>query len=258
VKATVCAALILSAAASEQKPARLEVELSPAERAKDVVRVLALDRDVPQKMTGKTVKIREVPATRVEGAADKWVLEKLKPGRYDLLVETRRGKFEGYALVPEEESEKKISDKDRAKIADIFKHVKTFEDQKRILDLGGNGRQAVALVELLRTRKTTYDRKMPGACIWRVEYWQFDKLYGAWTKGDSKVLRRFMAPKREFAGWNWNFVPELGGIKLAPGEKRTLSWKIPRKFDPARGRAAAPKRGPPEAAHTRRETRKAQ
>jgi hypothetical protein len=247
VKVTVCAALILSAAASEQKPARLELELTPADRAKDVVRVLALDRDVPQKMTGKTVTIREVAARPVKDQPGKWVIDKIKPGSYDLFVETKKGKFEGYALRPEEESEKKVSDKDRKKIAEIFKAVKTFEDHKRVLDLGGNGRQAVALVELLRTRKTTY-RKMPASCIWRVEYWKFDKLYGAWTKGDYKVLRRFMVPKSEFARWNWSFLPELGGLELKAGEKRAFKWTIPTKFDPAKGRAVGTKRGPPPAA----------
>jgi len=247
---TVCAALILSAAAPEGKPARLELELTPADRARDVVKVLALDRDVPQKMTGKRVRIREVPARALKGKPGTWVIDKLKAGSYDLLVETGKGKFEGYALVPEEKSEKKISEKDRKKVADIFKHLKTFEDRKRILDFGGNGRQGVALVELLRTKPTTY-KKMPDACIWRVEYWQFDKLYGAWTKGDYKVLRRFMVPKKDFAGWNWNFIPELGGVSLEAGKKTRIRWTIPETFDPAKGRAAKTKRGPPAAAKSK-------
>jgi hypothetical protein len=225
--------------------AQLTLELSPAERAAEVVSVRALDRDVPQKMTGRTVAIREVAGRGVGEAAGTWVIEGLKPGLYDLYVETKRGKFEGYALRPEEASDAELSERDRAKIAEMFGKLKTFEDRKRILELGGNGRQAVALVELLRTSKTTYERKAPNSCIWRVEYWQFDKLYGAWTRGDYKVLRRFMVPKGEFAGWNWSFVAELGGLDLKAGEKRSLRWTIPEKFDPARGLAAAGVRGPP-------------
>lgn len=238
--------LVLNAAGA-QKPARLEVELAPPERAKDVVRVLALDRDVPQKMTGKTVEIRQVAGKRVAGEPGRWVVEGLAPGSYDLYVETKKGKFEGYALRPEEQSEKKVTAKDRKKLAKIFKHLKTFEEHKRILDLGGNGRQTVALVELLRTGKTSYARKLPGAVIWRVEYWQFNKLYGVWRKGDYKVLRRFITTQDEFAKWNWNFVPELGGIDLKPGETRKLKWTVPLRFDPARGRSAdkpAPKTAP--------------
>jgi hypothetical protein len=246
VNVTVCAALLLSAAASEQKPASLEVELTPADRARDVVKVLALDRDVPQKMAGKTVKIREVPARPVEDKPGHWVIDKLKPGRYDLYVETKKGKFEGYSLRPDEESEKQVSTKDRKKIASIFKHLKTFEDQKRILKLGGNGRQAVALVELVRTSPTTF-KKRRNVSIWRVECWKFDKLYGAWTKGDAQVLRRFMVPKTEFATWNWSFRPELGGLDLKAGEKKAFRWTVPAKFDAAQGRAAKTKRGPPPA-----------
>ena len=52
----------------------------------------------------------------------------------------------------------------------------------------------------------------------------------------------------EFGGWNWSFVAELGGLELKPGEKRSLRWTIPEKFDPARGLAAAGVRGPPEPA----------
>jgi hypothetical protein len=230
------------------EPAQLTLELSPAERAAEVVSVRALDREVPQKMTGRTVAIREVNGRRGPGAVGAWVIDGLKPGRYDLYVETKRGKFEGYALRPEETSDAGLSERDRTRIAEIFGKLKTFEDRKRILALGGNGRQAVALVELLRTSKTTFERKAPNSCIWRVEYWQFDKLYGAWTKGDYKVLRRFMAPKSEFSGWNWSFVAELGGLELKPGEKRSLRWTIPEKFDPARGLAAAGVRGPPEPA----------
>ncbi len=229
--------VLTTAAAAAEKPARLEVELAPPERAKGVVRILALDRDVPQKMTGKTVKIRQVAGKKVAGKPGKWVVEGLAPGSYDLYVETKKGKFEGYVFRPDEKSDKKITAKDRKKLAEIFKHLKTFEEHKRILDLGGNGRQAVALVELLRTGKTSYARKLPGAVIWRVEYWQFNKLYGVWRKGDYKVLRRFITTKSKFAKWNWNFVPELGGIELKPGETRKLKWTVPAKFDPAKGRS---------------------
>jgi len=238
--------LVLTAAGAK-KPARLEVELAPPERAGEVVRVLALDRDVPQKMTGKTVKIRQVAARKVAGKPGRWVVEGLAPGSYDLYVETRKGKFEGYALRPGEKSDKPLTAKDRGKLAKIFKHLKTFEEHKRILDLDGNGRQAVALVELLRTGKTSYARKLPGAVIWRVEYWQFNKLYGVWRKGDYQVLRRFITTRDDFAKWNWNFVPELGGIDLKPGQTRRLKWTVPLRFDPAKGRSTnrpAPKTAP--------------
>jgi hypothetical protein len=248
VHVTVCAALILSAASPEQKPATLEVELSPPERAAEVVRVVALDRDVPQKMTGRTVAIRETAAARVEGSPGGWRFAELRPGCYDLLVETRAGKFEGYALRPRESSDAELAGKDRERIAGIFSRLKTFEDHRRILDLGGNGRQAVALVELLRTSATTYSKRAPDSVIWRVECWEFDKLYGAWTKGDARVLRRFMVPRKEFAGWNWCFVRELGGLELAAGQSRKLAWTLPEKFDPATGRAAHAERGPPGAA----------
>jgi hypothetical protein len=247
--AALAASVVLPAAGGELQPAQLELEVLPAERAGEVVRVVALDRNVPQAMTGKTVKIREVAGRAAEGRPGVWLVGPLKPGRYDLEVHTRTGRFEGYALRPEERSDQELTDNDRARISEIFENLKTFENRKRILDLGGNGRQAVALVELLRTEKTTYEGRAPDAVIWRVECWRFDKLYGAWTKGaGAQVLRRFMVPRKEFETWNWSFVPELGGLDMTAAENRRLQWKLPERFDPARGPAAAGVRGPPEAA----------
>jgi len=230
--------------ASAAEPAQVVVELSPPERIGEVVKVQALDRSLPQKIVDKEVRIRAVEGRPAEGAPGKWLIAGLEPGRYDLCVETKQGKFEGYALRPKEQSDQALGAEDRGKIAGIFDGIKTYEDEKRILDLGGNGREALALVELIRRGGTSFK---PGIVTWRVELWRFDKLYGVWRRGDPKVLRRFLVESaREFAAWNWNFVPELGGLDLKPGEKREVKWRIPDKFDPARGRAAGAAEEPPQ------------
>jgi hypothetical protein len=229
-------AVAFSALAGAAEPARVTVEISPPERAAEVVKVQALDRNLPQKMVDKEVRIRTVEAKPVEGTPGKWLIEGLAPGLYDLCVETKKGKFEGCSLRPDEQSDEALTAEDREKITGIADGIKTYEDEKRILDIGGNGKKAVALVELIR-RGPTSDK--PGIVTWRVELWRFEKLYGVWRRGDPKVLRRFrIETAREFAAWNWSFVPELGGLELKAGEQRELKWNVPDKFDPARGRAA--------------------
>jgi len=226
----------LAATAGDKQTATVEVELAPPERAAEVLRVQALDRSLPQKLIDKEVRIRTVEAKPVEGASGKWRIENLAPGAYDLLVATRAGRFEGYALKPDEKSDEPLTAEDREKITEITNGIKTYEDEKRILDMGGNGKKALALVELIR-RGPTSDK--PGIVTWRVELWRFEKLYGVWRRGDPKVLRRFrIDTAKEFAAWNWNFIPALGGLTVKAGEKRELKWTIPEKFDPARGRAA--------------------
>lgn len=249
---TASATIVLSAdPAPADKPAEARtgrivleiVEASPEARPSSpaqqpqVVRVAALDRSLPQKMIDKEVRVREIPAKPVEGQPGKWAIEDIAPGSWDLLVETKAGRFEGYALRPAEKSDEAFTDEDRGKIREIFDGIKTYEDEKRILDLGGNGRAAVALVELIRRGETTLK---PGVVTWRVEYWRFEKLYGVWRRDDPKALRRALADSKEFAGWNWNFVPELGAAEVRAGETCVLKWSLPAKFDPARGRAAGP------------------
>jgi len=225
------------------------LELVPAERAAEVVKVQALDRSLPQKLVAKEVHIRAVDGKPVDGAPGKWSIANLAPGAYDLYVETKTGKFEGYTLAtPGAKPAEALTAEDREKIAELFRGVKTYEDEKRIIDLAGGGDRAFALVELIRRGDTSLK---PGIVTWRVERWSYEKVYGTWQRenGGHKVLRRYLVETaREFAGWNWNFAAELGGVELKAGEKREVKWTIPDRFDPARGRAAgapdAP-RGPP-------------
>lgn len=248
------AALAASVAIPSQaaETAQVTIELAPAERAAEVVKVQALDRTLEQKLVAKQVAIRAVDAKPVEGSPGQWRINGLTPGEYDLYVETKSGKFEGYALPVGKESDEPLPAEAREKIATYVRELKDFHDQKRVLAVAGNGKKASALVELIRTGPTS---NKPGEVIWRVERWSFEKVDTTWQRenGGHRVLRRFQIDsQKEFAGWNWNFVPELGGLDIKAGDKRTVNWTIPAKFDAARGRAAgrepdAP-RGPPPAA----------
>ncbi len=223
---------------------------APAPRTK-ILKVQALDRSLPQKMQDKEVRIRTVEGKPVDGAPGKWLIDGLTPGSYDLCVETERGRFEGYSLVSggAAKADAPLAAEDRGKIEELFKAVKGFEDEKRILDLAGGGDRAWALVELIRRGGTSLK---PGIVTWRIERWSYEKVYGTWQRenGGHKVLRRFLvASAKEFAGWNWNFTPALGGLDIKAVERREVRWTIPEGFDPARGRAAAAgveaPRGPP-------------
>jgi len=212
-------------------------KLTPPARVAKVRRVLALDRKVTQRITAKTVKMNEF-AGKIDKATGEFAIGPLPARTYDIFVELEDGKLEGADLRPAEEYEKELRDKDREKITELVLRMKTWSNHKRVLEIGGNGKYATALVELLRTEKTSYHgKKKEPFVVWRVELWHYVKLYGTWRREDDpKILRRFMIDTKDFAKWTWNFEPPLGGIDLKPGETKRVELALPVKFTIKMGR----------------------
>ena len=183
-----------------------------------VVRVAALDRSVPQKIVDREVRIRVYEG---EVAGRTYSVADLPGGTYDLYFETADGtRYEG-ADLRVEGSSKKLREKDRKAVAERVLWMKTWSNKKRVLRIEGNGEHAKALVELMRTRPTSYDGRFGGTpVVWRVEIWYYRKLFGTWRREEPKVLRRFLRSPDEASKWRWAFLPELGGVDVREGEVR--------------------------------------
>lgn len=216
------------AAAGRSVKETIRGTIEPAGR---VVKISAVDRDVKQKAIAREVKVREVQG-RILGGGAKYVI-RVTPGTYDLHVELRSGPrlgtgpsdgriIEGADLRTPEESGRALplKDRDRDHIAGIVKKMRTWANEKRVLAIEGSGGRAKALVKLVRTKRTSYDKDYgePVAVV-RWEIWNFRKYTGAWRKEPkAKVLRRFLFPKRKLAEIRWEFDTSLGGVDVLPGE----------------------------------------
>ena len=97
--------------------------------------------------------------------------------------------------------------------------MRLFENEKYVLAIDGAGERAKALVKLVRTNPTSYDRKYgERVAIFRWEIWNFRKRTGSWVRErKSLVLRRFLVPKRKMDELKWVFIPALGGVDVKAG-----------------------------------------
>ena len=234
--ATACA---VAAAGEGGEGGFIKGKLSPPERAAGVVKVIALDRKVKQKLTAKTVKMKEFPA-KYNAATGEFEAGPLPAGTYDLYLELGGGKLEGADMRAWDERDlsKKLTGKDRAAIIKMVARMKTWANERRVFTIDGNGKCATALVELLRTDKTSFDKKAKEPfVVWRVELWYYRKLYGTWRReDDAKVLRRFMIGLDDWKKWTWTFEPALGGIDVKAGETRRFEFDLPDGFRVGMGR----------------------
>ena len=199
-----------------------------------VVRAVALDRSLPQKIADKEVRIREYEG---EVAGRTYSIAGLPRGVYDLYFETADGvRYEGVDLSVEE-SAKKLKEKDRRAIAGRVLRMKTWSNKKRVLRIEGNGEHAKALLELMRTTPTSFDGRFGGTpVVWRVEIWYYHKLFGTWRREEWKVLRRFMRTPEEASKWKWVFLPELGGVEVKGEVRKDVALPAPA---PSLGRIGA-------------------
>ena len=223
----------------------IEGTIKPAVRVK---RVLALDRSQKQEPVATQVRIREIEAA-FDAATGRYTIGKLAPGTYDLYIETKEGwKIEGVDFRPAEEGAGRLAPEDAAELRDRALRMKTYEDEKRCLRVGGDSENAVLLMELIRRGKTSLRDRTPFV-TWRVELWFYEKRYGAWTRKEpSRVLRRFRPPVEEFEKWVYLWEPALGGVKVASGATAKRDFEIPEKPEPFMGRYPGVKDPPAEKA----------
>jgi len=217
-------------------PPRLGGIIFPEEVRRKVVKVLLLDRDVPQKAKQNEVKIKTCPV-EYDPETGRFETRGLPEGTYDLHVELKDGvKYEGADLrSPEGEGE--LTAGDREAVEKRAFAAKSFYDERRILQMRGNGEWAKCTVEVIRRGRTSLRAEKPFV-VWRVEVWTFHKLYGAWSKEEHKVLRRFRPDAEAFGGYNWVFLPELGGIELRKGRAVKIAVDLAGRLDPAFGRVS--------------------
>lgn len=121
-------------------------------------------------------------------------------------------------LPPDEPPAEPMTDEDRAAIHEITSKVPAFYSSQEVLQLKGDHRRAVALVQLIRD--TAFHASQDGEVIWRVELWYFEFQAGGWEKiaQQNRVLRRerfanHAAYEKVVSKLKW--MPSLGGITLA-------------------------------------------
>ncbi len=180
----------------------------------------------------------------VDWQAGGFALRDLPLGTYDLVVTTKDATIEGVNLEvtqpsgAAEKSPSPLAEKDIQRIGELIKHMKTFEEHKRILLLEGRDNRARVLVELMRTGKTTL-ASSKSFVVWRVEVWDYVKLYGTWRRkrGLGEVIERKRLEKAAFTHFNWLFDPVLGGITLTDSaEIREFDYQIPEELSTLPGR----------------------
>lgn len=115
--------------------------------------------------------------------------------------------------------------------------MKDFMDTRRVLYIQGHGRRATVLVELLRTREFHADG---GDIIWRVELWYFENQAGGWRRvaNQDRVLQRFRGPVDDWRKIAHEYRSELSVFVDADGKSQPVTFTIPDKIDPSRGRPA--------------------
>ncbi len=117
-------------------------------------------------------------------------------------------------------------DADKTEIYGLVTPDKDFFNKIDIIQLAGDHNRATALVKQIRDKGFHSDKG--GEVISRFELWYFRFEYGGWEKVQQgqKLLRRDRfaseaAFEKTIGPIRW--TPELGGIKLEKGEKRTIT-----------------------------------
>ena len=129
----------------------------------------------------------------------------------------------------------------RSDVQELLKYVrdlKDFTDVRRALYVAGHGRRAVMLVEVMRTRP--FYARRGDELIWRTELWYFKYHYGGWERVPNveRVLER-----RRISAADWRkitkvYYPRLSIYIDPEGRSRPVTFRIPERLDPARGRLA--------------------
>lgn len=147
------------------------------------------------------------------------------------LAETRREQLD---LPPPRKH--KFTRHDAKAIIEHIENMEDFMDLHRPLYVKGHGKRATVLLEMMRTRPFHQSGE---DIIWRVELWYFRHEHGGWVLMDNqnRMLTRLQAPPRQWRKVNVQYYPQLSVYVNRDGEAEPVSFTIPEKPDPSRGRA---------------------
>jgi len=136
----------------------------------------------------------------------------------------------------------KFSMDDVAALEKYIRDMDDFMEGRRILYIRGHGRRVTMLVELMRTRGFHAAR---GNIIWRVELWYFVNQFGGWERqgNQERLLRRVKTTPDEWRKVHVEYYPRLSVYVDPRGKSAPVSFKVPAKPDPSRGRVAGTDRG---------------
>lgn len=131
----------------------------------------------------------------------------------------------------------KFSMDDVAALEKYVRDMDDFMEGRRVLYIRGHGRRATVLVELMRTRDF---HAAKGNIIWRIELWYFVNQFGGWERQGSqeRLLRRVKTTPPEWRKVHVEYYPRLSAYVEPKGKSAPVSFKIPAKPDPSRGRVA--------------------
>lgn len=131
----------------------------------------------------------------------------------------------------------KFSMDDVAALEKYVRDMDDFMEGRRVLYIRGHGRRATMLVELMRTRDF---HAAKGNIIWRVELWYFVSQFGGWERQGNleRLLRRVKTTPPEWRKVHVEYYPRLSAYVGPKGKSAPVSFKLPAKADPSRGRVA--------------------
>lgn len=213
---------------------------------------------------------------RLDTAKGTYVVDSLKPGKYDFVVETKEGRIEGVELKVRGEADQPtydlevatgkltterfdieqyleegqvVSDEERGKIirrklrlAKLEDRVKKllkvhrFMDKLRPIWIHGTRQRAVVLMELIRDR--AFYASKGAEAIWRIESWPFVWMRDVWHK-PRKGLRVWQRQRLRGDAWSrlgYVFDPRLGGIEVKAGQDTKFDVALPEKLPAGLGK----------------------
>jgi hypothetical protein len=227
--------LLLPAAATA---GRLTVKLGKAQGVTFVGAIQRWDEDGNHRRAPNPkakIAAPAVDAKAVDAGEGRWVFQKLRPGKYDLVILAKgRRRVEGFQYVPVKEfdpffpQDANVEAEARNSIIADIKKSPHYENNVAPLYLGGDKKAVRVLMMLVRDKPTSYEGDLPGAATIRHEIWQYSWKYGGWQKEKrTKVLDRAILHRDELRKWTWLWDPKLGGIDV-PDKPLTIEYDLPK------------------------------
>lgn len=205
----------------------LTVQLDQGESVTFVGAIRRWDVDGnPRKPVDPKAKIDapSVDAVAERHSSGTWGFSQLESGSYDLvLLVGERTRIEGFTYPPVLEfdpfftHDQRPAEKVITWIRNDIAQSRHYENKVEPLFFAGDDKHVRVLVQLLRDQPTSYDGQYgQQVATLRHEIWQYDQLYGAWSKNKrTRVLDRILMGKKDLRRWTWVWDPRLGGIQVS-------------------------------------------